>query len=109
MGPAKFQVQAKETESKHHLYLRGELDLAAAPYFRSVLEPLLNQTKKTLVLNCKELNYIDSTGMGIIILVLKTRLQNGSGFMVEDVPKNIKKLFDLTGISKFLPAETAGQ
>jgi anti-sigma B factor antagonist len=109
MDAAKFQVQSKETEDKHLLYLRGELDLASAPYFRSVLEPLLNLTGKTLVMNCKELTYIDSTGMGIIILVLKARLQNGSGFLVEDVPKNIKKLFDLTGISKFLPAETAGQ
>ncbi|WP_040952118.1 STAS domain-containing protein [Gorillibacterium massiliense] len=96
-----FEAQVKETTEAVTVFVRGELDLAVAPQFRSVLEPLI-PSAKPLVLNLSELTYIDSTGMGIIIFILKARAEGKAGFTLDEVPAKIKKLFDLTGISKFL-------
>ncbi|WNQ14316.1 STAS domain-containing protein [Paenibacillus aurantius] len=84
--------------------MKGELDLAMAVYFRSVLEPLID-SPKSIVLNLKELAYIDSTGMGILIFILKARNERKLPFTIQEVPAKIQKLFDLTGITKFLSVE----
>lgn len=97
-----FDVQVRETADTYTVYVRGELDLAVAAPFRAVLEPLI-PSSKALVLNVKDLTYIDSTGMGIIIFMLKARTGGEGGFSLEDIPPKIKRLFDLTGITKFLP------
>lgn len=104
MDQKKFDVIVHESANSIILDLLGELDLAVAPYFRSVIEPLIGGSQP-LILNLKDLTYIDSTGMGIIIFVLKSRAEAGTSFQVEQVPSKIKKLFDLTGITKFLPIE----
>jgi anti-sigma B factor antagonist len=102
-----FDVQVRETADTHTVYLRGELDLAVAVQFRSVLEPLI-PSPKALVLNVKDLTYIDSTGMGIIIFILKARTGGGREFFMAEIPAKIKRLLDLTGITKFLPVKDSG-
>ena len=96
-----FEIQIKEMANASLVKVKGELDLAVAPQFRSALEPLI-PSAKPLILNLSELAYIDSTGMGIIIFVLKARTEAKGEFILEEVPGKIKKLFDITGISKFL-------
>jgi anti-sigma B factor antagonist len=51
---------------------------------------------------------VDSTGIGILVSVLKARHANNAPFAVEAIPPNIRKLFDMTGITPFL-LKQAGQ
>jgi anti-sigma B factor antagonist len=102
-----FDVQVEDLPDNVAVYLRGELDLAVAAEFRAVVEPLI-PVEKQVVLNLRELTYIDSTGLGIFIFLLKARKAEGNDFAVEEIPANIKRLFDLTGIAKFIPVRDAG-
>jgi anti-sigma B factor antagonist len=102
----KFQIEQQETNEANIIYISGDLDLSVAPQLRSVLEQVVNQTDKLLVLNLKALKYIDSTGIGIIISVLKIRNEAKVSFYVREIPASIKRLFDLTGISEFLKEGT---
>lgn len=98
----KFTVGREETDAAYTLRLQGELDLASAPDFRAVTEPLVQDESKRLVLDMKDLRYIDSTGMGILIAILKLRKDNGGAIEFVGIPAKIKRLFDMTGITKFL-------
>ncbi|WP_438434551.1 STAS domain-containing protein [Gorillibacterium sp. sgz500922] len=102
MDRKKFDIHVQETNDSHTVFVSGELDLAVAAQFRSVIEPLLPSDKE-VILNLEDLSYIDSTGMGIIIFFLKERSEGGKALSVQNVPQKIKKLFDLTGITRFLP------
>jgi anti-sigma B factor antagonist len=102
MNKEKFLIDQHETNEEYIVYLSGELDLSVAPQLRAALESIVNQVDKALVLNLKELKYIDSTGIGIIISVLKIRDELNASFTVREIPASIKRLFDLTGISEFL-------
>ncbi|ANE48108.1 anti-sigma F factor antagonist [Paenibacillus swuensis] len=103
----KFKVTTENKETECVVYISGELDLSMAGEMRSAVEPLIEQTERTLILNLKELSYIDSTGIGIILSILKARTANEGPFLVEEIPVKIKRLFDMTGVSKFIP--TNGQ
>jgi anti-sigma B factor antagonist len=102
MNIEKFLMDQQETDEEYVLYLSGELDLSVAPQLRAALESVVNKIDKPLILNLKELKYIDSTGIGIIISVLKVRDELNAPFTVREIPAPIKRLFDLTGISEFL-------
>lgn len=107
MNQTQFEIQKEETSAGYTLYLNGQLDLSMAPKFRSEVEPLAAEADKTLVLNLKDLQYIDSTGLGLIISILKTRQEAGASLLIKEVPPKVQRLFDMTGISKFLSGDEA--
>ncbi|WNQ10531.1 STAS domain-containing protein [Paenibacillus aurantius] len=98
----KFYVTKEVAADTITVYLHGELDLSMAPEMRADLEPYVNQTGRGLILNLKDLKYIDSTGIGIIILILKQRDALGASFHVAEIPSKIQRLFDITGITQYL-------
>lgn len=97
-----FQVMQEDSPNAYVLHLSGELDLSIVPQLRSALEQVMNRTDKALVLNLRGLTYIDSTGIGIIVSVLKYRDEMKAPFFVREIPPAIQRLFDLTGISRYL-------
>ncbi|RJG25664.1 STAS domain-containing protein [Paenibacillus thiaminolyticus] len=102
MNGNKFNVTMQQDEHQVTVHLQGDLDLAAAGEFRSLLEPIVNDPALDLTLDLQKLTYIDSTGIGILISVLKLRKEQQAQFRIVHVPQQIQKLFDMTGISKFL-------
>ncbi|MEF3305197.1 STAS domain-containing protein [Paenibacillus sp. GYB003] len=98
----KFRMRTETKEGRCTVYISGELDLEAASQMRAVMEPLVELCDRILTLNLQELRYIDSTGIGILISVLKARHARNGAFTVEAIPSHIKKLFDMTGITPFL-------
>lgn len=104
-----FQVVQEETQEQFVLYVSGELDLSVVPQMRAALVPVMNRTDKALILNLKQLKYIDSTGIGIIVSLLKLRDELKAPFFVREIPSAIQRLFDLTGISRYLIEGTEAQ
>jgi len=102
MGFRSFQISQQDNEKEYIFRLSGELDLSVATQFRIELEPIVNKADKMLVFDFENLKYIDSTGIGIIISVLKIREQLKAEFYVRNVPSGIKRLLDLTGVSNYL-------
>lgn len=109
MRAEQFQVIQEETDRQTILHIGGELDLSVVPQLRIALEPVMNRTDKALVLNLKRLKYIDSTGIGIIVSVLKLRDEIKAPFYVREIPQAIGRLFDMTGISNYLTEGTEAE
>lgn len=97
----KFNARTHMNEGNCTVFLSGELDLSVAPDFRMVMEPLVNNSEIDLIVNMKNMTYIDSTGIGILLSILKARHNMEARFTVEEVPEQIQKLFEMTGIAKF--------
>lgn len=51
--------------------LAGELDAYHAPQLRSVLESLLSEPKVVVLVDLREVTYIDSTGLGVLVALRK--------------------------------------
>lgn len=102
MNSRKFDVTTAQENNQLTVYLHGELDLAAASEFRSVMEPITSNGEVSLSLDLSKLTYIDSTGIGILISILKARKEMNAPFKVIHIPAQVQKLFDMIGISKFL-------
>lgn len=104
MHTDKLSFHTENLDGLTVVHIAGELDLEVASQMRSVMEPLVELSERRLVLNLRDLKYIDSTGIGILISIVKARHARNAPFGVEDVPPTIQKLFDMTGITPFLAA-----
>lgn len=104
----KFKTHKEVREDRTTIYLIGELDLSTADDFRITVEPLIEDVKQTLVLDLQDLKYMDSTGIGLIISVLKARDSIKAPLIVESIPNNVKRLLDISGITPYLTKPSYG-
>jgi anti-sigma B factor antagonist len=98
----KFFVYKHSSGKENTIYLSGELDLSAAPELAAVLDSVVGLQDEALTLDLKELRYIDSTGIGMFVSVLKIRAAMNAPFRIDHVPAKIQRLFELTGIARHL-------
>ena len=81
----------------------GELDLNTVPAAKMVLDSEINSHHEqlSLVFDLKELEYIDSSGLGVFINIAgKIRAMKGTYMLMGLLPK-IRRIFDLTKLSFF--------
>ncbi|WP_239618493.1 STAS domain-containing protein [Cohnella mopanensis] len=98
----KFTLRTESKEGQMIVFVGGEFDLEVATQMRSAMEPLIELADQRLTLNLQDLKYIDSTGIGILISIVKARHARNASFDVEHIPTHIRKLFDMTGITPYL-------
>ncbi len=87
-------------EEKDGLYLvtlEGELDSAEAVEAEKVLRPLYDTCGKDVIIDCAKLEYIASSGLRILLSILKGAKAGGSRVVMKDVNDDVKNIFRLTG------------
>ncbi|NLL53006.1 MAG: anti-sigma factor antagonist [Peptococcaceae bacterium] len=94
-----------------HVYLEGELDLHNADELKEAIDIEIDKKGiKNIVLHMEKLTFIDSSGLGVLLGRYKKLLPLGGKLKVTNVPPNIYKIMELSGLPKiieFLPKETA--
>jgi anti-sigma B factor antagonist len=90
---AKFE----EIDGKYVATLEGEMDTAAALEVEETLKPLYTSDGKDVIIDCTDLEYIASSGLRILISILKGAKSTGSRVVMRGVNDDIKNVFKLTG------------
>jgi anti-sigma B factor antagonist len=104
---SKFQIQVIASAGTHTLLLSGESDLASGPELETVVRGLCADGKSDLVLDLKDLEFIDSTGLRAILTAADLCRQNGRDFRLTQVPQGIRRVFEVSGIDDLLPIAEA--
>ena len=102
-GELEFKTELAEEFVK--VYIKGEIDIYNAQKFKEKLCEIIETFKKDLKIDLTELNYLDSTGLGIFVSVLKKAKTNGKDIYLLNLKENIKKLFKITGLDKIFKIE----
>lgn len=84
--------------------LTGRLDTNTAPELDAALkDDLINIY--SLKLNLKELDYISSAGLRVILVLHKTLTKKGGSLVILNPNDEVLDVFDMTGFSSFLTIE----
>ena len=78
----------------------GEVDIFNSQEFKSNLVDLISEKKLNIIINCSELNYMDSTALGALVGVLKNAKSHGLEITLIHVKPNLLKLFKITNLDK---------
>ena len=92
-----MNTKIEEIDAKYVATLEGEMDTAAAVEAEKVLKPIYNSNGKDVIIDCTNLEYIASSGLRILISILKGAKAGGSKVVLCGVNDDIKNVFKLTG------------
>lgn len=106
MKKESFRVDQSDKGNEYVLSLYGELDLSVVPQLTGAVDHVLRREDCALVFDLHRLTYIDSTGIGIIVSILKTRDSINAPFYVRNIPERIRRLFNLTGLTAYIKEGT---
>lgn len=95
----------QETDERFIATLSGELDTAAAEETGQALQPLLDSKGKEIVLDCTDLEYISSSGLRVLLSILKQAKSVGSRVVLKNVNEVIRDVLDISGFISIFEME----
>lgn len=87
----------KETNEGMLANVSGRLDTPAAVKAQQEIEPLLENADKEIILDCKDLEYISSSGLRLFLSIRKETTTKGGKVIIKNINDDIKKVFMMTG------------
>ena len=89
--------------------LNGDLDINSSRKLKNKLNKMLDDKNSGIVINAEKLTYIDSTGLGILISLLKKIKKTDNELIIENPQNNVLKIFKITGLFKVIKIYKEGE
>ena len=100
-----LNITMNEQEGRLIAALSGDLNNAASTQAERGLAPIFERTDCDVVIDCKELNYISSSGLRIILNVFKHTRSNGHKAILKNLSDDVIEVFNLSGFLQLFVVE----
>lgn len=98
-----MKINKNQNGTELTISLSGRLDTTTAPVFEEEIKNSLDNVAK-LVLDFKELEYVSSAGLRVILFAQKVMNKQGKMF-IRNVCSDIMEVFEITGFTDILTFE----
>lgn len=95
---------AEVDDARSVVSVAGELDMATADLLWAELEPVL-RPGRTVVLDCRQLEFMDSTGMRVLLRASRRAGEVGGAFRMSAVPPPVERVLDIAGVNSEIPRD----
>src|SRR5665213_1736388 len=93
-------TQLKELNGVPVIALSGEMDVHTSSKLRDAVLALLETGARKVIINLDNVEYVDSTGLGTMVGVLKRMTEQNCKLCVVSSNPLINKVFDITGLTR---------
>ena len=97
-----LELETSEEEGVVRLALRGELDLSTVSKVEAELRRAEASEPSLLVLDLSELNFLDSTGLRLIVTTDQRARESGRRVAVVKGPDAVQRVFAITRLDERL-------
>ena len=97
-----FDIQRTDDTVQVLLHLKGDLDLYTAPAFDDALVAVEGEKWPTIVLDLRELQFLDSMALRLIMRTQARAQQDGRRLLLVRGPKAVSRVFELSGLAEHL-------
>jgi anti-sigma B factor antagonist len=99
----RFEIRSAQDAGTTFLRLYGEFDLSCEERFEQVLAGLRARPPDRLVLDLRGLDFIDSSGMRLIMAAHSLHNEDGFDFSVITGEGQVRRICEITGLDRLLP------
>ena len=99
-----FDKKIEKTDDIQTIKLIGDLDVYSEDEFKSFIEEEID-SNKDITIDLKELDYLDSTGLGMFMNIYKIVNDNDKEIKIINAKDNIVKLFRITDLTDLFDME----
>jgi anti-sigma B factor antagonist len=92
-----FHIDHREAGSVNVLDIKGYLDAHTAPELEKAFQQLLDGKKFNIVVNCRDLTYISSAGLGVFMAYIEDVRKNNGDIKLSNMTPKVYNVFDLLG------------
>ena len=96
------QIKHEERDAVDILRLDGALDAYSFPRLESALNSLRANNRHSIVLDCVNLDYINSAALGALIGFARRARENGGDLKLSGLTPKIYSIVELLGFDKIL-------
>lgn len=109
MGPSSrpFDVGVESRNGVARLALSGELDMLSAPRLSEWIEWAENDGAATIMLDLRDVSFIDSSGLRAFIQAHDRASSNGHQLLLVGATEAARRLFEMTGTEHMLDVPEA--
>ena len=101
-GKSKY-FEIKEIDGISIFYINNMIDLYNAPSVKAALEShIIENNKKQIIINCKKIKDIDSSGAGTLLYINKMITEKSGRLILCECNEKLKSLFRITQLGKIL-------
>ncbi len=103
MSNAEYQYEYNG--GRWQMKLKGEIDIYTAAEFKEQINAVIDEETGDIHIDCSQLNYMDSTGLGVLIGALRRLKEQDRNIYLKNLQPNVYKLFHITGLDKIFILE----
>jgi anti-sigma B factor antagonist len=92
-----FSIETKNQGPVRVIAIRGYLDAHTAPLFENVVAEELRAGRCRLVVDCTDLDYISSAGLGVFMTFIDEARQAGGDIKLAAIQPKVYQIFDVLG------------
>ena len=104
-----FSVSVSTAEAAAVVHVVGELDVATAPELREAVVGLVRQDVSEVVIDLAALEFIDSSGLSVLVGAHKRLRERGGELRLRAVPSQAANVLRVTGLADILATEPAAE
>lgn len=98
-----MSLEWHETQGVAVVKVPKELDITVSDNFkREVVKELFEKKRSCIILDFGDCEYIDSSGLGVVISIYKRSLMEGGTTILARLNNDVKKVLTITSLDKVL-------
>lgn len=95
-----MQVKQEEKNGILVCYVIGDIDINTSPEIKKIFDKLIGAKEKKIILNFKDVSYVDSSGLATLVEMLKGLRSYGGKLKLSNLSTKVKNLFEITKLEK---------
>ncbi|MCL1892719.1 MAG: STAS domain-containing protein [Holophagaceae bacterium] len=97
---ADLSIQVRELDGVSIIEPSGFINAHTVRQFETALEGLVKEEHYNILLQCINLNYISSAGLGAIMGQIEVVRENGGDIVLSNLQENVFAIFDTLGFTQ---------
>ncbi len=95
-----MNIDVKQLGDVQILQCKGSLDADTVTAFKKITYDLVEQGNSQFVVDCTNLNFVDSMGLGVLISLLRRVRQKQGDVKVAALNDDVKTIFEITRLHR---------
>lgn len=93
-----MNIETRELKHVSVVTVSGRVDSATAPDLQKALQALLDADHKQLVLELKDVDYMSSAGLRVLVSTQKAAKKSGGALRLAQLSTRVKEVVELAGL-----------
>jgi len=95
-----MQIRMDEKDGISVFRMNGDIDINTSPEVKRSFDDAIKQKREKVVINLKDVSYVDSSGLATLVEILKNLRAYGGKMKLTNLSSKVRGLFEITKLDK---------